>query len=579
MKTIYKHFYLALCSVLAFAMGACTEEVDYEPAEVPEGAQVYFPSTLPSQVNLDATASSFNVQIGRAATDAATVNLNATDESGLFTIPTSISFAAGEKTANLTIGYDATKFEYDDYKSITLSIADENAKTPYGTSSYTFKVGIPSPWTSMGMCTYMDEFLFDNAYQVELQRNDLDKNLYRLVRPYREGLDKEGYGGVTGEEQEFPEFRLLQPGDVWKDVTITMNDLVAFNDISTEWTNTNYGETVWLLHPSRFTSMGAESYWENSRVVSYQENGLPAVIELAPYYYMFGVGGWDYTKSPSVTIVFPGVVLLDTSAEVEYTGLFTSLAEEVSAVVNITLGEDVESAKVALVPSAEEDATIEAIYAGMYEGMEIEASGEYKLPMPIDATEGKYSIIVVTYIGKEAQEAGITTFKYTPATAETWTKIGVGDYSYAGIIYEGVDSDLTLFQSDVNSKRYKIEHWGGDVDFIFTYDAETGKVVVEDQETGTVHSEYGMINVADYTFFGEGAFSYYEDGVFNFAVTYYVSAGTFGSSYETFTLKSAAESESVNARSFNLDVKSVNKNIKIQNKWIHMNPVFIPISK
>lgn len=579
MKTIYKHFYLTLCAALAFAMGACTDEVGYTPATSPEGAQVYFPNTLASKIDLDINATSFNVQIGRAATDVTTVNLTVTDESGLFTIPSSVSFAAGEKMANLTIIYDPATLEFDDYKEITIAVADESNKTVYGESSYSFKAGIPSPWTSLGMCTFSDLFLFGNSYQVELQQNDLDKNLYRLVRPYREGLSAEGYGGVTGSEQEYPEFRVLQPGDVWKEVNVTMSDLVAFADISTEWENSSYGETVYLLHPSRFTSMADENYWTYSRVASYQENGLPAVIELAPYYYMFNVGGWNYTTSPMVTIVFPGVVLLDASVEVAYTGLFTSVDEEVFAVADVTLGEDVEKAMVTLVPSSQVDAAVAGIIDGSIEAIEMTASGEVKVPVPADAEEGKHAVVAVTFVGDEAQESASATFKYTPANAETWTQVGVGTYTYTAF-FEGDDPNLSLFRSDSNPNRYKVEHWGYDVDFKFTYNAETGEVVVDDQETGYVHPSYGMVNVIDVSTYYETNEmpGYYENGVFYFAVAYYVSDGSFGYNYETFTLTDAAAA-AYSSRA--VAGKSVKNGLQLERAriWEKTMPEYCPLSK
>lgn len=426
MKAIYKHFYLTLCTVLAFALGACTEEVKYTPAEAPEGPQVYFPTTLPTQMDLDNNASSFDVQVSRAATDAATVNLTVTNESGLFTIPTSVSFAAGEKVANLTISYNAEELGFDNYQSITLAVADDSNKTPYGTSSYTFKAGIPSPWTSLGKATYSDAFMFVNSYQVELQQNDLDKNLFRLVRPYREGLVAEGYGGVTGEEQEFPEFRLLQPGDVWKGTTVTQEGLVAYNDISTEWNNTSYGETIWLLHPSRLTSMAEESFWSYNKVLSYQENGLPAVIQLAPYYYMFGVGGWDYTKNDGmVTIVFPGVVIKDYSAEVTYLGRLVGADESNKVLANITLGEDVTSAKYAMAADVNPSALAQAIIDGSVESVTIEASGDIQIPVEED---GDYTIVVVTYDEEEAQEMASASFEITLGASE-WESIGMAQYT------------------------------------------------------------------------------------------------------------------------------------------------------
>ena len=77
--------------------------------------------------------------------------------------------------------------------------------------------------------------------------------------------------------------------------------------------------------------------------------------------------------------------------------------------------------------------------------------------------------------------------------------------------------------------------------------AEDGSILVNDCETG-YESQYGMVNVVDYVTYSEktDAPSYYdpETGVFNFAVSYYVSAGTLGSGYETFALTGKANAKS-----------------------------------
>lgn len=412
MKKIYNHFYLTLCAVLAFAMGACTEETEYIPAEAPAGAQVYFPSTLPTQLDLDINATSFDIQVSRAATDAATVNLAVTNESGLFTIPTSVNFGAGEQVTNLTITYDPTTLEYDDYKSITIAVADESNKTPYGTSSYTFKAGIPSPWTSLGKATYSDAFMYEGSFGVEIQQNDLDKNLFRLIEPYVEGANFE--------------FRILQPGDDVKGTTVTMNDLIYYGDIDLGYHIADYDDDVILLHPSRFTSMAAESAWAYNKVVSYQENGLPAVIQIAPMYYMFNYGGgWNYTTNPSIQIVFPGVVLKDYTAKVTYLGRLVGVDESNKVMANITLGEDVTSAKYAMAADVNPSALAQAIIDGSVESVTIEASGDIQIPVEED---GDYTIVVVTYDGEEAQEMASASFEITLGASE-WESIGMAQYT------------------------------------------------------------------------------------------------------------------------------------------------------
>lgn len=505
--------------------------------------EVYFPSSLPTKVELDINANSFDVEIRRVRTaDAITVAIQATDESGLFTIPANVTFAAGADKAVLSIGYSLDDINYGDFKTIVLKIADESFTSPYGASSYTFSAGLNEPWSSLGKCKYSDTFLFDGTYEAEIQQNDVDPTVFRVVNPYEQGLNSEGYTQAAG-PSEYVQFRILQPGEAVYGSTVTMENLVIFDTFYTGFFNENYGAEVQAYWPGRFTSMPDESFWTYNRVESYQENGLPAVVQLAPMYYMDGVGGWNYTQNNGmITIVFPGVTLLDSSVEVTHTGFFHDVDDNVSVVADITLGADVEEAKVALVQGNDGNAGANDIVGGIVESISITKSGEVKLPMPENAEDGKYTVVAVTLIDGEAREYDYATFSYTAGAKEQWTQIGTGTYTYS-LFWEGDDEGLALCQSQEDPTRFKIENWGGGVDFIFTMNAD-GSVVVADQEVGYVHATYGDVYVddlVDYTGSADYGQSSYADGVFTFNVVYYCGAGEFGYGPETFTLSSAAE--------------------------------------
>ena len=134
MNKIFKSAFVALVALIGLTMTSCVNKYDYDAATA-SGEQVYFDNST-SKVALSKDATSFTVPVLRVATtEAATIALTSTDESGIFTIPSSVSFAAGENKALVTIGYDPTKLEYDDFKSITLSLSDTSYGTPYGFSS------------------------------------------------------------------------------------------------------------------------------------------------------------------------------------------------------------------------------------------------------------------------------------------------------------------------------------------------------------------------------------------------------------------------------------------------------------
>ena len=160
MKLFNKYFLFALMAACLFS--ACSDD-EYQAGEPVEGEYYYFPNTVASRIDLTKTASSFDVEVCRSVTGVAeTINLAVTDGSeGIFTIPASVDFAADSQTATMTIGYDATKLAYDDYKTVTLKLTD--GITPYGLSEYTFEAGIPAPWITLGKATYSDSFFFTTA--------------------------------------------------------------------------------------------------------------------------------------------------------------------------------------------------------------------------------------------------------------------------------------------------------------------------------------------------------------------------------------------------------------------------------
>ena len=104
------------------------------------------------------------------------------------------------------------------------------------------------------------------------------------------------------------------------------------------------------------------------------------------------------------------------------------------------------------------------------------------------------------------------------------------------------------FKKDPNYvNTYIIEHWGGDVDFTFTYDPTTGKAKVPLTYIGDDHASYGPVYVIEakdyfdperYADYGKLVDSYYDASTktFNFCLAYVVSAGSFGWTVEPFTL-------------------------------------------
>ena len=206
--------------VCLFAFSACTEEVEYTPATPDKG--VYFPSTLPTQVNLSMEDSVFNVQILRTDTvgeQTIALQVETTDEAGVFTFPETVTFADGAQAADITIAYDAEKLGYN-FEDITLSV-DPTLASAYGGNAYAFSAGIPEPWKSLGNATFSDAFFFYDTYQVEVQQNELNPAQFRLVKPFHEALKVDDDG-----------VEIDKIVDISTDLSFVENLVNKFNDLN-----------------------------------------------------------------------------------------------------------------------------------------------------------------------------------------------------------------------------------------------------------------------------------------------------------------------------------------------------------
>ena len=324
MKRFFKIF--AAVALVCTTFVACEEKFDeYTPAAQETTAQVYFSKDAASTINI-LGEESVEIPVMRAVNGAGvTANITATvdaEYADLFTIPTSVTFADGETSTPLVITFDPTTLTYGKKYSLSLQIAADMI-TDYGKDVMNLVLDYPEPYVSLGKAKFSDTFLFENVYEVEVMQNSLNPTQFRLVAPYAEGLKKEGFTMEAG-PAEFVDFRILTPGDKIHDTEVTQEGLVYFPSYMTGFYNGSYSAEVWAHHPSTFVKYAAESTWSYSKVVAWQdkENCLPGIVQLAPFYYMDGLGGWDNTQADGViTITFPGYVPSDYSLSLFANGM------------------------------------------------------------------------------------------------------------------------------------------------------------------------------------------------------------------------------------------------------------------
>lgn len=216
--------------------------------------EVYFPNTLPKTVELSLNASTFEVELRRVRTaDAITVPIQATDESGLFSVPANVSFGQGEDIAVLSIGYNIGDITPGTFHTIVLKIADESFTSPYGASSYTFEARLKEQWNQIATGTYTYAQLWNGEDEgLALFRNQTDPTRFKIT--------DWGYG------VDFF-FTMANDGSVMVD------------DQSTGYVNPNYGEVYVddLVDYTEGTGYGVSSYADGVftfNVIYYCEAGI-----------------------------------------------------------------------------------------------------------------------------------------------------------------------------------------------------------------------------------------------------------------------------------------------------------------
>ncbi len=458
-----KYIFTIAAALFGLAFASCTDEVTYEPGPQADGIQYYFSSNEPSAVTITPSTKEIGVTVYRIETSGATtVNVGVSDPSGLITSQSSIpvSFNSGSNKATLTIPFDNTKLTYGKGYPVVFTISDNT--TPYGVGTTTVTYTYPIPLTSLGKATLTEDYYWGGTANPEILQSDIDPNVFHV---------KGALKGISGNSADLV-FEICRPGNTYNGVAVTQSDLIYYEPCNSGYHHSTYDADIYLLHPSNFNAGKTETYWSFNRVVEYQANGLPAVVTIAPYYYMYGVGGWNGSQAESITIVFPGVVIKDYTVEATYAGMFTDPDGNVFGEVSVDFGSDVASGLAVLVPGDDAGAGIELIEAGDESVVEFTGTS-VRLPLPADAATGKYTIVVASVDGGEVQEYSSATFFYQAGSVDiNWDWL-VGNWE--GQDVSGGDPyPMTVTKKDETTAIFH-GIWGMDADMegVVDFDAKT----------------------------------------------------------------------------------------------------------
>lgn len=482
-------------------------------------------------------------------------------------------------------------------------------------------------WNSIGTGKFTDAFWFEDSWEVEIMQRDDDKSYYRIMDPFG------AYASLLdGSQSEYLELHVLKKGDMISGVAVTESDIVDWYRLSTGYVHSSYGEVVWAINAKNFTNYASMDYYTYNRVSARLDDGSVGQIQLAPYWYMFGVGGWNYLEEPTIFINFPGFVeeytatLDDYEWEPVFAGEFTS--EQLGT----------KKDGVMLYKGVPND-SIEEANSGCYERYVAKAGGTpYVISSPYANGNNLYFIVKNSNIAPLVdgtydftyQNTGLTAlnqkvyahilasskfaddlvsldiqFQTLPNRAGefidygtsteilaniTWTKVGTGTFSYTGWWSsdeqdeEGnylplVDPGYELYQRDGSDNTYKITNWGAGVDYIFKWDKNTNVCATQLGSIGESHPSYGEVYVVDassyssrYTY--EDYPSQYVPGenTFYFFNAYVVEAGSFGVFLETFQVDWDADAAGARSKSLNKSKRVAsmrpNKNIKAASRFV-----------
>jgi hypothetical protein len=226
-----------------------------------------------------------SVPVYRAVADEAyTSSITVSTSAPGVTAPSSVSFAAGEQEttidinlgSELGVGVIATI-------TITLNEADASVGGVAETEISAYKEYV---FESLGMGTFQDNWALGGTYSVEIQKaQGFDR--YRVIDPYKEGLtnDDGEWENWIAMGTRCPYIEFWETGE---------GNLILFNNFAL---GINYqavaSQPIRAYHASSFSGTNP----------AFSKKVDNKTYQLAPYYYINGVGGWDKTEADGVIVI------------------------------------------------------------------------------------------------------------------------------------------------------------------------------------------------------------------------------------------------------------------------------------
>ena len=388
----------------------------------------YFSPTLPSKIEVDKNSSTFDITVTRTTSEGTfTADITANDPAGLFSIPTSVTFADGSNTAPLTIGYDAAQMVGDENYTLTFQIS--KGLSDYGNGTYSVVVVKPGDWTAWKLLEEPGVYEYTGVYfnagedgpcPVYTRESLADPNIMQYCFGNIGMNDKNG-NPVPESEQ----FGLMYGVNIYVNRDLTTN-YCTVPEIWTGVFSSNYGENV--MYSDTYTYSGNPNYQE--KTFYNPETGL---FTLNVIYYIslgnFGNGN-EYFQLGGFA---------DYSMDIERRGNYVENGKE-SALFYVFKGDDIEYYRYTVAPGSLNQSQVDAAVTDLNAAEDAEELKESGM-ITFNFTEnGTYTVILVGYAENEIKTVVAKEFNIQTVQASSdWESRGYVAYTdgYICSLYPG----------------------------------------------------------------------------------------------------------------------------------------------
>ncbi len=526
--------YIALIALVAGAFGACTNG-EYEPGPQVSGPQVSFVAENPTSVEFTgvATENTQKLTLGRVETnEALTVYVITEVERGaekLFTIPETVTFAAGEATAELVYTVDQESFESDKTYTVKFYLEDE-VSTPYGYSEWTVTYAL-NPWELMkdskgnnakakfrgnDMLTALFNIDAEVEIEVNMYEHKTRKGYYKVEDPWTASI---AYGfGYPTIKDALADGLSTSNADFIIDATNPAEVTIAQQALGVD---IGYGDMIIESGYPRYFDAAAGAGQLQDGIITFPVKGC---IFAMPGY---STSAYYANNSGLFRVVLPGVEIADYTLAVAYDGMDVAADNKTTtAKFKFSYGDDVTGIKYMVVEGnveADPTAALTTLFAGTDESVltvEDFKQGGKEAGVKVGLERGMYTVVAAPkdkngnlrqkevvvksfyFVGMGEQVDTTCKFDARLVLPSEYNPELTASYpDQTSLIYMMLGSDITSLSYYLNKSSIVATWEGTPEDLVASYGSAMPTAVVDkvNTETGYVGAFKDLASDTEYT--------------------------------------------------------------------------------